>query len=152
MCIRDRLLGGLQDTDRDRFYGESKNSSAHYGALNSPKTLTDQRDLFSRFRPLLEPSDILQDFISITRKALPGPTRFTGLFVRAAVDLLPDHLIDRLELQEHRSSERSLKMVRRLAAMAERRAIPGTPPVQASKRMGLPGNWLYRKKQLESVA
>ena len=147
-----RLVGGFGDAGRSAYYGESSASSAHYGAAEAPRSLTDQQAMFERFTPLLEPSDILQEFMSLTKKALPGPGRFTGLFVRAAVDLLPEQLIERLDLQEHRSSERSWKMVKRLARLAERRAIPGTPAVQACKRMGLPGSWLYRKQGLESAA
>ena len=147
-----RLIGRFGDEERSTYYAESAASSAHYGASNAPRSLADQQALFERFTPLLEPSDILQEFIVITKKALPGPGRFTGLFVRAAVDLLPEHLIDRLDLHEHRASERSWNMVKRLAKIAERRAIPGSPPVQASKRMGLPGGWLHRKQRLESAA
>ena len=147
-----RLIGGFSDQDRSAFYAETCASSAKYGAASAPRSLADQRALFDRFTPLLEPSSTLQEFIAITRKALPGPRRFTGLFVRAAVDLLPEHLIQQLDLEAHRSSQRSWNMVRRLARLAERRAIPGAPPVQACKRMGLPGNWLYRGRSLERAA
>lgn len=147
-----RLIGDFGEAERDTYYSESLASSSNYGASDAPRSIADQRALFQRFSPLLEPSDILQEFISLTRKALPGPGRFTGLFVRAAVDLLPEHLIERLDLQAHRSSERSWNMVKRLARLAERRAIPGTAPVLACKRMGLPGGWLYRRRTAESAA
>ena len=147
-----RLVVGIDDTSRDQFYAESASSSQLYGAVRAPKSLAEQQKLFEEFDPLLEPSEILQDFIRITKKALPGPGRFTGLFVRAAVDLLPEPLISRLELESHRSSPRCLKAVTRLARLAERRAIPATPPVQACKRMGLPGGWLYRKRALNDAA
>ena len=94
-----RLIGRFGDDERNAYYSESSASSSHYGASSAPKSLADQRALFQRFEPLLEPSEILQDFIAITQKALPGPGRFTGLFVRAAVDLLPEQLIDKLDLQ-----------------------------------------------------
>ena len=79
-----RLIGTFGDKERDAYYAESGASSAHYGANQTPQSLADQRSFFKYIAPSLEPSDILQDFIRITKKALPGPGRFTGLFVRAA--------------------------------------------------------------------
>lgn len=138
-----RLLENYGDSEKDAFYAESLASSGHYGVENGSHSIADLQALFSHFEDLLEPSEILQDFISITKKALPGPNRFTGLFVRAAVDLLPESLIDKLELQAHRSSHRSWNMVKRLARIAERTARPGSPPVLACRRMSLPARWLY---------
>ena len=139
------LIVGLPDDDKDRYYGESARSAALYGAVDAPHSLAGQQTLFASFEPRLEPSDILQAFISLTRSALPGPNRFSGLFVRAAVNLLPEPLIEHLGLTDHRASPRAFGAVRRMAQLAERTALPGSPACLACKRVGLPGNFLHKK-------
>jgi hypothetical protein len=36
-------------------------------------------------------------------------------------------------------------MLRRLGAFFDRVPVAGTPPVQACRRMGLPGNYLHKR-------
>ena len=69
--------------------------------------------------------------------------------IRAAVALLPDWARAQLELDspQWRLRRWDSLVVRRLGALFERLAIPKTPPVEASLRLGLSANFLYRGRK-----
>jgi hypothetical protein len=50
-----------------------------------------------------------------------------------------------LGLETHRLKNWEAVLVRRAGAIAERIAIPGSPPIQACARLGLPADYLYRR-------
>ena len=139
----------LRDAERDRFYAESQVSARLFGAFGAPPTLAAQQALFERMRPGLEPHPIVHEFLAIMRDAriLPGPLRrLQELLVRASVSILPGWLAARLELGAGfglRPLER--RFLQGLGAAAERVPLPGTPPVQACRRLGLPASYLHRR-------
>jgi hypothetical protein len=66
------------------------------------------------------------------------------MMIRAGVELVPRHIRERLGIVERwrlRSWER--RLVRIAGAASDRVPIPGSPPVEACRRLGLPGGWLY---------
>jgi uncharacterized protein (DUF2236 family) len=139
----------LTDAERDRFYAESEPSARLFGAVGAPLSLMAQRAQFEAMRPHLEPHPIIGEFLAIMRRipALPAPLRpLQGPMIRAAVSILPGWLVSRLGLGATwtlRPSERW--MLRRLGGLADRTPIPGSPPVQACRRLGLPSDYLYRR-------
>jgi uncharacterized protein (DUF2236 family) len=142
-----RFAHTLTDAERDRAYAESEIGGALFGATGAPRSVAECEAQFETMRPMLEPHPIVDEFLSImtTRIGLKGPLRpLQKLLVRAGVELLPDWVIERLGLgPEWRLSAREQKWVRRLGAFADRIPIPGTPPYQAAKRVGLPLRQLY---------
>jgi uncharacterized protein (DUF2236 family) len=103
----------------------------------------------------LERSAIIFEFINIMRRAplLPGPlARIQGLFVMAAIELLPARIRQRLGLDrqwELRAWQRAL--IRRAGDAADRLILRTCPPVLACRRLGLPDDYLYRQPAIDGV-
>ncbi|MGE0183276.1 MAG: oxygenase MpaB family protein [Parvularculaceae bacterium] len=139
----------LASIERDRYFGEGREAARLYGAVDAPQSEADWRRLYDEMRARFEKSTIIEDFLSIMRRApaLPQPIRLTqGTLVRAAIDILPADARERLGLGKPcglRPFE--LSLVRRLARRADRWALPSSPAAQACIRMGRPADWLYRQ-------
>lgn len=140
----------LTDAQRDFFYRESAASARLFLAHGAPRSLAEQRQQFERMRPHLEAHPIVLQFLRIVQQTSALPLILRPLqttMVRAGIDLLPDWLIERLGLQGSqwrlRSWER--RLLRKLGALFERLPIPNTAPTLASRRMGLPANYLYKE-------
>lgn len=137
------------DDERDRFYAESAPAARLFGAGGAPLSLADQRQQFEAMRPLLEDHPIVHEFLAIMRRtpALPLPLRpLQGMMLRAAVSILPDWTVERLELgKDWRLREWERRLLRRLGVLFDHLTIPGAPPAQACQRLGLPANYLYRR-------
>jgi uncharacterized protein (DUF2236 family) len=103
--------------------------------------------LFDSMRGRLEASEIVFEFLRIMCKtrALPAPLRWLQpLLVRAAVEMIPDWVRERLGLTAAhglRSSEKIL--VKMAGAVSDRIVLPDGPPSQACRRLGLPKAYLY---------
>jgi len=142
------FVRSVTDDDRDRFYAEGVAAGRLYGAVGAPASLAAQRAQFEAMRPKLERSDIVFEFLDIMKRAPIAPSPLGALqwmLVRAGVDLVPDWARAILGLDERYglgSWERAL--VQMLGAAADRVPVPGSPPVRACRRMGLPATHLYR--------
>ncbi len=101
--------------------------------------------------PRLTPSPIIHEFLDIMRRA-PALSRLARpalqpLLVRAAVSLVPAAARSRLGLEsESQLSASQHRLLRALGAAADRVYLPASPPAQASLRLGLPADWLYRSR------
>jgi uncharacterized protein (DUF2236 family) len=140
----------LTDAQRDRFYQESVASARLFLAHGAPQSLAEQRQQFEQMRPRLEAHPIVLQFLEIVQRtpAVPWFLRpLQSTMVRAGIYLLPSWLIERLNLQGERWRLRSWehRLLRSLGAFFERAPIPNTAPTLASRRMGLPANYLYRQ-------
>ncbi len=139
----------LDKAERDVFYAEAAPAARLYGAPGAPMSEAARKALFEAMRPKLERSDIVFEFLDIMRRApaLPGPLRpLQAMMIRAAVDILPQWARDLLGLRnELKGWERWL--LAKAGAAADRMAIASAPPAQASVRMGLPADYLYRAKR-----
>lgn len=141
----------LSDEERDQHYQESQASARLFLATGAPRSLREQREQFEAMRPRLEPHPIVFEFLDIVKRApaLPWPLRLLQpMMIRAGIAVLPQWVIGRLELDgaqwQLRKWER--RLLQRLGAWLERAPIPLSPPVQACRRMGLPANYLYRRR------
>jgi uncharacterized protein (DUF2236 family) len=77
---------------------------------------------------------------------LPAAARpLQTLLIRAAVGLLPQPLALRLELGDPALRPWQRAAVAGLARTAGRLPLAGSPPVEASLRLGLPRDFLYRR-------
>jgi uncharacterized protein (DUF2236 family) len=143
-----RYVTRLEPADFDRLYRESAPAATLYGARKAPQSCAEMRALIDSQRDRLESSPIVFEFLQIMREApaLPGPLRrLQPMMVRAAVELVPAWIRERLHLGEShglRAFERAL--VRLAASLADKVLLPDSPPVQSCRRMGLPSAYLYR--------
>lgn len=143
-----RYAHRLSDTERDRALAEGAISARLYGATGAPESEADMRALFAAMDSRLVPSPIVGEFLDIMARvpALPRPLApLQRSLLRAAVGLLPDALIDRLELDGWRPRPSDRAVARTLAAAADRIVLRSAPPAQAAMRMGRPASWPYRR-------
>jgi uncharacterized protein (DUF2236 family) len=103
-------------------------------------------------RPRLEASPIIFEFLHIMRTARILPPLLKPvqpLLVRAAVSLTPPWVRDCLAIGEDlglRTWEGGL--VRRSCALADSIMLESSPAVQACIRLGLPANYLYKRRNM----
>jgi len=139
----------LSEDEHNRLYAEAAPAAALYGAVGAPRSLAEQEAQFQAMRPRLERSAIVFEFLDIMKqtKILPGPLRpLQGMLIRAAVDILPGWTRELLGLDARwnlRGWERAL--IRAAGSATDRLAVSPSPAVQASVRMGLPADYLYRR-------
>ena len=150
-----RYARPLGQAELDRFYGEGAPAARLYGALDMPTTEVGVRAVFESMRPRLEPSPIVFEFLDIMRAApvFPRAARpFQRLLVRAAVDMAPSWVRERLGLAPgHGLNAGQRWLVRRAGALADRVLLPSSPAVQSCRRLGLPDDYLYSAASAGSV-
>lgn len=134
----------------DRYYAEGATSSRLYGATGAPASRQELQALFAAMQSKLEPSPVIFEFLDIVCRMplLPRALRpIQRLLVRAAVDILPAWVRDRLGLGkewELRSWQRLL--IRKGGAALDRIPLRSAPAVQSCRRLGLPDDYLYTKR------
>jgi uncharacterized protein (DUF2236 family) len=142
-----RYVAPLSPQNFNEFYAEGAPLSRLYGAIDAPRSSADMHALFASTRPRLAPSPVIFEFLRIMREtaAFPGPLRWMQpALLRAAVELIPDWLRERLGLSENyglRGRERWL--AKWVGACADRVVLPASPAVQSCLRLGLPMTYLY---------
>jgi len=138
----------LSDADKDRFYAEAEPAARLYGATGAPRSVADQVAQFEAMRPKLERSEIVFEFLDIMRRTaiLPRPLRgFQGMFIRAAVEILPAWARDQLGLgPAYGLKGWEAALIRGAGRLADRIVIESAPAAQACRRLGLPADYLYR--------
>lgn len=142
------LVQPLSAEDRDRFYAEAAPAARLYGALGAPRSEAAWEAQLAAMLPKLERSDIVLEFLELMRGVkVAGPlSRLQHPLIRAAVGLVPEAVREVLGLgPEWLPRPLELPAIRAAARLADRTPIPGAPPYEACVRMGLPGNWLYRR-------
>lgn len=131
-----RYVQPLSDTDRDRYYAEGKIAAGLYGAANPPENEAALRELFHTTLPLLEPSEIIAEFISILHRLplTPRPFRIANrLLVAASIDLLPRDIRHILHLKA--PSPQILRPLRLIGSQLEKLHLPSSPRFQAIRRL-----------------
>ena len=147
-CAYAAPLSGAQ---RNRYYAEAGPGARLYGVASPADSSADVETRFAAMLPQLERSAIVHDFLRIVSRApiLPPPLRpVQTLLIRAGVDLVPAPILDLLDIGERwrlRSWEK--RLVHLAGASSDRIAIPGSPPVEACRRLGLPSHYLHRSRR-----
>jgi len=142
-----RYVETLDQKHFDDFYSEGAPVSRLYGVMEAPRSSLEMEALFASMRPQLGPSPIIFEFLKIMRETptFPNPLRWIQpILLRAAVDLIPEWLRERLGLTEFygaRAHER--RLTRWAGAVADRIVLPASPAVLSCQRLGLPINYLY---------
>ncbi|HLM39253.1 MAG TPA: oxygenase MpaB family protein [Microvirga sp.] len=119
-----------------------------YGATGAPASGAELDALFEARRPRLAASPVIFAFLEIMGQApiLPAPVRpLQRLLVRAAADILPPWLRERLGLGSGWSLTGLERGFARAAAQAgDRLILRSSPWVLSCRRLGLPDAYLYR--------
>ena len=149
-----RYVAALGPEDRDRFYAEGAPAARLYGAHQAPASEAELTTLLESKRSRLEASPIVFEFLKIMREVpvLPPPMRpLQKLLVRAAVEMVPDWVRERLGLgHAYGLSHWQAALVRRAGALSDRLLLRSSPAVQSCRRLGLPDEYLYRPPPISS--
>jgi uncharacterized protein (DUF2236 family) len=155
LAAYDRFVSPLNDADKLRYYAEGQEVARLYGVVTPLTSDADFFAMLARLQPRFEPHPILGEFLAIiqARKSLPGvPGPLRRALAKAAVSLLPADLRVTLELDGSALTLSAFEhgALRTLGAIAERTPVPRSPPVEACKRLGLPGDFLFRSQAAQA--
>ena len=132
----------------DSFCREGLPVAALYGAVQAPASEFEMEVLFASARDNLEPSLIVFEFLEImkTTAILPSVLRpLQRTLVRAAIDILPQWVRQRLELHKGWNMRRGeVAIIKHIGKLTDRVLIRSSPAVHACVRLGLPEDYLYR--------
>lgn len=139
----------LELRQRDMLFAEAGPAARLYGAVGAPGTQSALDALFDIMEPRLVASPIVFEFLQIMEKvpALPTLARpLQRILIKAAVDILPDWVRNRLGLGKAWSLTPLERLIVKAAARANDKIIlPSSPAVQSCRRLGLPDDYLYRR-------
>ena len=143
----DRFVSPLTEAEKARFYEEAGPIARLYGVQYSPKSTADFLGMMDKLVDRFEPHPIVGEFLDIIQSGVAAPAAPKFLhraLARASVSLLPPIVRQKLAL----GAEYDLTATDRLALkaagkLADRIPVPGSAPCEASKRLGLPVNFLY---------
>jgi uncharacterized protein (DUF2236 family) len=138
----------LTAQERGDLFAEALPAARLYGATGAPASGAELDALFAAMRPRLAASPVIFEFLDIMGQApiLPAPARpIQRLLVRAAADILPPWLRERLGLGSGWSLTRlERRFVRAAAQGGDRLILRSSPWVLSCRRLGLPDAYLYR--------
>lgn len=144
----DRFVAPVSDADQVRFYREGAAVARLYGAQTCPQSPADFLRMMEARADRFEPHPIVAEFLTIIQSgtAAPAVPKFLHrALARAAVSILPPLIKRKLALgRAYDLTTRSWLALKVAGAIADRLVDPKSPACQASVRLGLPGNFLYR--------
>jgi uncharacterized protein (DUF2236 family) len=144
----DRFVHRLSDADKDRFMADGDAIGREFGARHTPPTVAAFMDMMDGLGPRFEPHPIIFEFLDIIQsgRAAPGVPRFLHRAIaRASVSLLPAHIRGKLELGSRYDLTRFDRTALRIAGrLADRHVDRAAPHCQASVRLGLPHDFLFK--------
>jgi uncharacterized protein (DUF2236 family) len=142
-----RYVEPLSQAEYDALYREGGSASRLYGALGAPRSIVESKMLFHSMRDRLEPSPVVFEFLQIMSeaRAFPRPLRWMqGMMVRAAVEVIPCWVRERLGLTAHFGLRaRETWIVKLAGTLSDRIVLSESPAVQSCVRLGLPATHLY---------
>lgn len=145
-----RFVTPLTPAEFDAFYAEGEPIARLYGVQAPIASSADFMAMMDRLSAGFEPHPIVREFLDIicSGKAAPGvPKLFHRALARASVSILPPKVRQVLELGPEFDLKAADRIALKLAGkLAERVADPKSPPCQASARLGLPHDFLYRSR------
>ena len=150
----DRFVSPLSDEEKRRFYAEGAPIAKLYGVQTALGSDDDFMAMMDKLAPRFEPHPIVGEFLEIVQSG-PGaiglPVSIRKMMAKASVSLLPPIVRERLELgREYDLDAFSRMALRAMGALADRVAIKDAPPAQASVRLGLPADFLYRSRDAQA--
>lgn len=144
----DRFVHPLGDADKDRFMADGDAIGREFGARHNPPTVDAFMAMMDALEPKFEPHPIIFEFLDIIQsgRAAPAVPRYLHRAIaRASVSLLPAHIRRKLELGARYDLTRLDRMMLRIAGrLADRHVDRAAPHCQASLRLGLPHDFLFK--------
>lgn len=144
----DRFVEPLSAVQKDQFMREGDSVSRHFGALHTPKDMSEFYELMRSLEAGFEPHPIIFEFLDIIQsgEAAPSVPRFLHRAIgRAAVSLLPLHIRSTLCLGKKYDLTFADRLMLRMAGRAANKKVDRqSAACLASERMGLPHDFLYR--------
>jgi uncharacterized protein (DUF2236 family) len=144
----DRFVAPLSQAEKTRFYGEAGPIARLYGVRHSPASQAEFMAIMEHLAPRFEPHPIVEEFLAIIQsgQAAPNAPKFLHkALARAAVSLLPPIVRRKLALGREYDLTLFDSLALKLAGkLADRTPVRSAPPCQASLRLGLPHDFLYR--------
>jgi uncharacterized protein (DUF2236 family) len=151
----DRFVAPLSAAEKSRFYREGDAVARLYGVRTQPRSDVDFLRMAQSLADRFEPHPIVGEFLAVVQsdKAAAGtPRRLRRAVVRGAVSILPPLIRRRLALGPADDLTRLDRLSLRLAArLAERWVDARSAPCQACVRVGLPFDFLYRKRAEQTL-
>lgn len=140
----------LSPDERDAFLAEGCLSGRLYGAVGAPVSQGELDARLAAMEDKLVASPVVGTFLDIMGQVPLMPTvarPLQRMFLRAAVDLLPGGVRERLAL----GPDQGLKpwqraIVRRAGSTADRIVLPESPAAQSCLRLGLPVDYLQQSR------
>lgn len=133
----------------ERLYAESVPGARLFGAITAPGSVAEQEALFEAMKDRLERHPIVFEFLDIMSRtrSVPRPLwPLQNMLVRASIAILPAWVRERLDLGRQWDlkgwEERLIRAAGRLMDMIP---VPGSPPYQAARRLGLPGTYVWKR-------
>lgn len=152
----DRFVAKLSESERRRYYAEAHPIACLYGVESLLRCDADFDAMLDRMSPRFEPHPIVCEFLTTVQNspgALGLPKALGRALAEAAVSILPERVRTALQLgSAYALPAITRQVLRSCGALAERVPIPGTPPVQACERLGLPWDFLYRSQSAQKRA
>lgn len=146
----DRFVSPVSEADKARFYRDGATVARLYGAQVCPTSSDDFLAMMEKRADRFESHPIVHEFLTIIQsgKAAPGTPKFLHrALARASVSILPPLIRNKLELgKAFDLTTTDWFALKAIAALAERRMDAKSPPCQASVRLGLPADFLYRSQ------
>lgn len=143
----DTFVERVSEADKSRYYAEAAPGAKLYGVQLSPHSTADFFDMMNRLVDRFESHPINEEFLDIVMSGAAAPDTpkyLSRAMVRASVSLLPPIIRQKLGLgAKYDFSVVDRMVVKTLGTYLNRKAIPGSPPCDASLRIGLPANFLY---------
>jgi uncharacterized protein (DUF2236 family) len=149
-----RFIAPVAPVDITRYYRDGHAIARLYGVQASPVSTADFLDRVDRLSGRFESHPIIGEFLDtiLSGRAAPGVPKFLHrALARAAVSLLPPKVRRTLRLGEGYDLTVADTLALKFAgAVAERTPHRRSPACQASVRLGLPRDFLYRKPDDQS--
>ena len=150
----DRFAKPLSEEDELRFFAEGREVGALFGVTYSPSNFDDFYAMMGDLEADFEPHQINIDFLEIIRsgktaKAVPKWLHKT--FAHAAIDILPPAVRKVLGLgSDYDLTAFQRVAIRRMAWAAETFPNKKSPAAQASERLGLPRDFLWKSPAIQA--
>lgn len=145
-----RFVRPLTPHERDRSWSDAYPTAIHYGAVGAPRSQAEWQAQLAAMVPQLTASPIVFEFLDIMRRAnaFPAYARpVQHLLIRAAIDLVPPPVAAIVGLSPSDGlAGWQVPLVKAIARAADRFPIRNAPPAQSCVRLGLPADWLYRRR------
>jgi uncharacterized protein (DUF2236 family) len=138
-----RFGPGLTEPEWDNALLEAVPVAKAYGVPNPPERKKDVDRLLAEWTPRLGPSDIQDQFLAKMRVAAVLPRPFTSLqplFIRAAVDMLPEAIREQLGLSGHGLSAAQRRLLRAAVGASLKVHLGNHPRTLAERRIGIFAN------------